>query len=110
MTLIPQRTVANQIAAQLRANIENRTWRGWLPTERVLCQKMQASRNTVRAAINQLKTERLIVSKKPLGNWIQSISARPRKSDQPRSVGIIIPQELNKLRPLISLWLDELKD
>jgi DNA-binding LacI/PurR family transcriptional regulator len=110
MTLIPQRTVASQIAAQLRTEIEKRTWRGWLPTERVLCQKMRASRNTIRAAIAQLKAEGLIVSKKPVGNWIETGSRRLRKGAQPRSVGIVIPETVNKLRPLISLWIDELKD
>src|SRR4051812_38591327 len=108
MTLIPQRTVASQIAAQLRTDIEEGTWRDWLPTERVLCQKLQASRNTVRAAINQLKAEGLVGSEKPVGNRILMGSGKRRKNRRPKSVGVIIPDVINHLRPLISLWIDEL--
>ena len=60
MTLIPHRTVASQIAAQLRAEITKGTLREWLPSERVLSRTVQASRNTVRAALEQLKAEGLI--------------------------------------------------
>jgi len=110
MTLIPQRTVASQIAAQLHANIANAVWRDWLPTERVLCQLMQASRNTVRAAIKQLKAEGLVRSEKPAGNRIIAGSRPKPNADRPKSVGIVVPETVNKLRPLIALWIDELKD
>jgi DNA-binding transcriptional MocR family regulator len=53
MTLIPHRTVASQLAVQLRAELTKGTWRGWLPSERVLSRTLQASRNTVRAALEQ---------------------------------------------------------
>lgn len=95
MTLIPHRTVASQIAAQLSTEIENGIWRDWLPTERTLWQKMQASRNTVRGAINHLKAEGLIASEKPVGNRILAGSRRPRKKGRPKSVGIIIPAAIN---------------
>jgi hypothetical protein len=36
MTLIPHRTVASQLAVQLRTDLKKGTWRGWLPSERVL--------------------------------------------------------------------------
>src|SRR3954462_4244699 len=99
MTLLSQRTVASQIAAQLRANIEKGVWRDWLPTERVLCQMIQASRNTVRAAINQLKSEGLVKAEKPTGNRIVAVARRPRKGSQPKSIGIIVPAALHSLRP-----------
>jgi LacI family transcriptional regulator len=110
MTLLSQRTVASQIAAQLRTSIENGVWCDWLPSERVLCQMMQASRNTVRAAINQLKAEGLVKSEKPTGNRIVRGGRRARKKSRMKSVGIVVPEAVYSLRPLIGLWIDELKD
>ncbi len=57
MTLIPHRTVAGQIAAQLRADMERGAWQDWLPSERDLSRTLQASRNTIRAALAQLRAE-----------------------------------------------------
>ena len=42
MTLIPQRTVASQIAAQIRSDIGRGVWRTWLPSERALSRTAQA--------------------------------------------------------------------
>ena len=110
MTLIPHRTVASQIAAQLRTEIDRGTWRGWLPGERDLAQTVQASRNTLRAAIEQLKAEGIVETVKGIGNRVAA-EPRPRApSDQPKSVGVIIPEPIGSLRPLIALWIDELKD
>ena len=110
MTLISHRTVASQIAVQLRANIEKGAWGEWLPTERVLCQTMQASRNTIRAAINQLKADGLVKAERPAGNRIVSSIGRSEKGRQSKSIGVVVPQAVHLLRPLIALWLDELKD
>ena len=111
MTLIPHRTVASQIAAQLRTEITKGTWSGWLPGERSLCETVQASRNTVRVALEQLKAEGLIETSRGLGNRIVAVpTARAIDPDQPKSVGVIIPEPIGGLRPLIALWLDELKD
>jgi DNA-binding LacI/PurR family transcriptional regulator len=110
MTLIPHRTVASQLAAQLRAELEKGTWRGWLPSERVLSRTLQASRNTVRAALEQLKAEGLVEPVRGLGNRVigptKSLSAR----EQAKTVGVLIPEPIGRLRPLIALWIDELKD
>ena len=70
MTLIPHRTVASQIAAQLRAELAKGTWPTWLPSERTLSRTVQASRNTVRAALEQLKAEGLIEPARGLGNRV----------------------------------------
>jgi DNA-binding LacI/PurR family transcriptional regulator len=110
MTLLPKRTITSQITEHLRSNIEAGMWHDWLPTERQLCSLLQASRNTIRAAIKQLKAERLVVSEKPTGNRIVANAARLRMTRKNKSIGIIIPEPLNNLRPMVSLWIDELKD
>lgn len=110
MTLIPHRTVASQIAAQLRAELGKGTWSGWLPSERVLSRTVQASRNTVRAALEQLKAEGLISPSRGLGNRILGEVRPTSAQDHPKTVGLLIPEPIGRLRPLIALWIDELKD
>lgn len=110
MTLIPHRTVANQIAAQLRTEIAKGTWRGWLPSERALCELLQASRHTIHAAIEQLKAEGLIETNRGLGNCIVATPPSAAEPNQAKTVGIVIPDPIGHLRPLIALWIDELKD
>lgn len=110
MTLIPHRTVASQVANHIRAELAKGTWRGWLPGERALADTVQASRNTVRAALDQLKSEGVLESVTGLGNRI--IAARKVVSvrDHTTSVGVIIPEPIGSLRPLTALWIDQLKD
>lgn len=109
MTLIPHRTVASQIAAQLRAEVEKGTWVGWLPSERALSHSLQASRNTVRAALDQLKAGGLIAPVRGLGNRVVVRRVSPA-TEQSKTVGVLIPEPIGHLRPLIALWIDELKD
>ena len=110
MTLIPHRTVASQIAAHLRAELEQGTWRGWLPSERVLSRTVQASRNTVRAALEELKTEGLIEPARGLGNRIVGGKKLSSPANRPKTVGLLIPASIGSLRPFIAFWIDELKD
>ncbi len=110
MTLIPHRTVASQLAVQLRAELEKGTWRGWLPSERVLSRTLQASRNTVRAALEQLKSDGLVEPVRGLGNRVVGKARSPSVSDHAKTVGVLIPEPIGRLRPLIALWIDELKD
>jgi LacI family transcriptional regulator len=110
MTLIPHRTVASQLAVQLRAELTKGTWRGWLPSERVLSRTLQASRNTVRAALEQLKAEGLLAPVRGLGNRVIGGAKSQVAPDLAKTVGVLIPEPIGRLRPLIALWIDELKD
>ncbi len=110
MTLIPHRTVAGQIAAQLRGEVERGAWRDWLPSERDLSRTLQASRNTVRAALAQLKAEGHLAPVRGLGNRIVPRGAAKVAAPESRSVGVLIPEPIGRLRPHIALWIDELKD
>lgn len=112
MTLIPHRTVASQIAAHLREEIALGTWRGWLPSERALSHSLQASRNSLRAALGQLKGEGVVASVAGFGHRIvgaPATASRPR-TDKSQNVGLLIPEAIGSLRPLVALWIDELKD
>jgi LacI family transcriptional regulator len=109
MTLIPHRTVASQVAQLLREEIVRGKWRGWLPGERELCETVRASRNTLRTALAQLKAEGLVA---PVIGQGTRIIAQPKAEEagQPKTVGVLIPEPIGRLRPLIALWIDELKE
>lgn len=110
MTLIPHRTVASQIAVHLREEIAKGTWREWLPGERSLCQLAQASRNSVRAALEQLRAEGIIVSTQGVGNRVVAVPRSTGARTRLKTVGVLIPEPIGSLRPLIALWIDQLKD
>ena len=110
MTLTPQRTVAGQLATQLRVDVRRGVWRTWLPSERALSQILQASRNSVRAALIQLKVEGIITPVRGFGNRIVIKPKSTRSASDAKTIGVIIPDAIARLRPSIALWIDELKD
>ncbi len=110
MTLIPQRTVASQIAEQIRADIGRGVWHTWLPSERALSRTAQAGRNTVRKALTQLRSEGVIAPEHGLGYRVISRPPTTPVRRPLKTVGILIPEQIGRLRPFILLWIDELKD
>ncbi len=110
MTLIPHRTVSSQISAHLRAEIEKGAWTDWLPSERALTHTLQASRNTVHAALERLRVEGVIETVRGVGNRVCGTPTRSPASEQGKSVGLLNPQSIRGLRSWTTLWVDELKD
>jgi DNA-binding LacI/PurR family transcriptional regulator len=110
MKSIPRRqSLVSQTAAILREEIRKGEWREWLPGERALCEALQVSRNTLRAALLQLKRDGVIRSAHGAGNRI--ISRPPRRAGTLRShdVALLSPEALERLRPSQTLWIDELR-
>lgn len=110
MTLIPQRTVASQVAERIRTDILRETWKHWLPSERVLSQTLQAGRNTIRKAFSQLQSEGLIAANHGVGYKIIRRARAVTARKMIRTVAILIPDQLAGLRPFVVLWINELKD
>ncbi|HWL17359.1 MAG TPA: LacI family DNA-binding transcriptional regulator [Opitutus sp.] len=110
MTGIPQRlSLVSQTAAYLRTEIERGAWDDWLPSERALCQSLQVSRNTLRAALVQLKRDRVIRSMHGAGNRIELKSNSRARQLQSHDVAFLTPEPLEQLRPMQTLWIDELR-
>lgn len=97
-----------QAAGWIRSEIERGAWGEWLPGERVLAEKLQISRNTLRTAIQQLIEAGLIRAEHGLGN---RVLAKPAKAAPPREriVGLLTPDPLEQLRPTQTLWIDQLR-
>lgn len=107
---LPQRhSLASQMADILRKGIRQGEWRDRLPGERVLCEKYQVSRNTLRAALGQLQRENLIEAVHGSGNRILAPARRAATRPSLRDVGLLSPEPLERLRPTQTLWIDELR-
>lgn len=110
MTLIPQRTVASQLAQHLRGEIARGAWRGWLPSERSLSARLQASRNSLRTALRQLEAEGLVEPSRGRGHRVLAARPAPETPPGPRTVGLLLPEPIGRVRPLVALWIDELRE
>lgn len=109
LTLPKRNSLVSQTAAFLRGEIERGSWSEWLPSERTLCESLQVSRNTLRAALEQLKREGTVDSKQGAGNRIQS-RRRPRTGAlRSHDVAFLTPDPLEQLRPTQTLWIDEMR-
>lgn len=107
---LPQRqSLVAQTAGFLRARIDDGAWREWLPSERSLCELLQVSRNTLRAALLQLRKEERIRPVHGAGNQILQAKAKPRPRAAAHDVALLTPESLERLRPMQTLWIDEMR-
>ncbi len=110
MKSLPKRqSLVSQTADILRDEIRQGTWREVLPGERVLCATLQVSRNTLRAALAQLKRDGVIRSDHGSGNRILRRPVRRATGLRSHDVGLLSPEAIERLRPSQTLWIDELR-
>ena len=110
MLSLPERhSLVNQTSAVLRQEIGLGTWRRLLPGERQLCESLQVSRNTLRAALAQLKREGLVTTVPGAGTKILAKSGRQQNLLRSHDVAMLSPDPLEQLRPTHTLWIDELR-
>ncbi len=107
---LPQRqSLVAQTVAFLNTQIENGTWREWLPSERSLCELLQVSRNTLRAALAQMKKEGRIKPVHGAGNQILALASHGATRPRSQDVALLSPEPLERLRPMQSLWIDDMR-
>lgn len=84
---IPHRvSLASQAGAYLREGIRSGRWGKWLPSERELCEELQVSRFTLRAALKELAREGITKAVAQKGTQIL-VSDITRRSKRNISVG-----------------------
>jgi DNA-binding transcriptional regulator YhcF (GntR family) len=107
---LPQRqSLVAQTVTFLHAQIDRGEWRKWLPSERALCELLQVSRNTLRAALVQLQKQGRIRPVHGAGNQILGgKAARPVRVPSP-DVALLTPEPIERLRPMQTLWIDNLR-
>lgn len=108
---LPQRqSLVAQTVAFLHAQLDHGEWRDWLPSERALCQQLQISRNTLRSGLAELRKEGRIRAVHGAGNRIvDRVRATGRTKPQARDVALLAPEPIERLRPVQSLWIDEMR-
>lgn len=104
-----KQSLVEQTVSALRREIDEGTWRGWLPAERFLCEHWQVSRNTLRAALRELSRERVICAVHGRGTRILRAHAKQPSLPVSRDVALLIPDPLDQIRPAQALWIDELR-
>ena len=100
-----------QVADAIRTKIFRAEWTEWIPSERELSKMLHVSRNTCRASLHNLYRESLIEPVRGRGIRVNRAAVRKSLStgQHARSVGMIIPEALGRLRPSISLLIEELQ-
>lgn len=109
---LPQRqSLEKQTAALLREQLAGGAWRTWLPGERALCEMLQVSRYTLRAALRTLRREGLIRAEHGAGNRIlvSPTSSVPTRLLASRDVGLLVCGPLDQLSLNHTLWIDQLR-
>jgi DNA-binding LacI/PurR family transcriptional regulator len=111
MLKLPQRhSLEKQTATVLQEEILRGTWRDWLPGERSLCDMLQVSRHTLRAALVQLRGDGVISSEQGVGNRIVLKTGKVvDKQLVSQDVGLLIPGTLADLVPNHIVWIDQLR-
>lgn len=107
---LPQRhSLVVQTAAIIRQEIAQANWRDWLPSERSLSDTLQVSRNTVRLALELLQRDDVIEARHGLGHRIVRVPREAAPADGVKTVALLCPVPLERLRPATALWIDELR-
>jgi len=110
METIPHRlSLVSQTVAFLQTKIEAGHWRDRLPSERLLTSQLQVSRNTLRAALAQMRKDGLIRSLHGSGTEIVAPPGAPTKQLQSKDVAMLSPEPLERLQPRQTLLIDELR-
>lgn len=103
-------SLVEQVVGALRREIESGSCHGWLPTERALCEQLRVSRRTLRCALEQLKQQGLVSAHVGVGTRVHRASSAALSTPEAvRSVGLLMPEPIDVLRPYVTLWIDLLK-
>lgn len=102
-------SLAAQVAQRIEQEIASKTWVGWLPGERAIAETLQISRKTVRKALGILQRDGAIKTAHGLGHEIVA-KAPARNAARPEvTIGLVVPESLEQLRPFTALWVDALR-
>jgi len=108
--LLPQRhSLVAQTVAILRANLREGVWKDFLPGELELCERLQISRVTLRAALDQLQREKWIQGGQGRRRRILVRSRAVRGTDS-KVVVLLSPVSILTLSTSALFWVDALRE
>jgi DNA-binding LacI/PurR family transcriptional regulator len=108
---MPRRlSLVAQTAQSLREGIRSGLWRKQMPGERELCDRLQISRRTLRAALEDLQHQGWLEVAQRHRRRIRSRRQAPSPAAQKRVVGVLSPWSFLKLHSPMTLVVDALRD
>lgn len=107
---LPQRhSLVAQTVGSLRAGIENGHWENNLPGERELCESLQVSRRTLRAALDELQNQGWLEVSGRRRRRIKSRRTSKDTGTTSKTVAILAPGTFLSLPSAISFVMDTLR-
>lgn len=108
---LPQRTsLVAQTVQSIRDAVRSGHWQGYLPGERQLCEHLQVSRRTLRAALAELQRQGLLEAAERQRRRIKSPPSRQRRSTHAKTIGVLSAGTFESLQPTTLLLLDALRE
>ena len=108
---IPQRSsLAAQAADILREEIHSGVWSQCLPGEMELCERLQVSRVTLRAALAQLQRERLVKAGQGRRREIIKMRPRVRRKTASKQVIFLLTHPLSVTPQFVLFLIDDLRE
>ena len=100
-------SISAQVADSLRHELRTGNWKQQLPGERLLAERLNVSRKTVRKALAMLRAEGFIRTDRNRGSAIVKPSAGKRAGPI-KTVVLLLPEPIEGARPFTVLWVNHL--
>lgn len=108
--LLQRKSLVSQTAEILRRDIQDGLWPARLPGEVELCQRLQISRTTLRAALEVLTREGMLSSSQGRRREVLKRAARGKPAATTRRVVLLTPEPPHRLGTFAMYWMDDLRE
>ncbi len=108
--LLQRKSLVSQTVEILRQAIQGGSWPEHLPGELELCQQLQISRTTLRAALQVLTREGWLSSSQGRRRDVLKRAVRGRVARPSRRVVLLTPEPPHRLGTFSMYWMDDLRE
>ena len=107
---LPQKqSLVTQTALIIKQQIRSGSWTQRLPSERTLSEMLKVSRVTLRAALTQLRRERVLQAHRGQLLKLAGGKRTAALTSARNNVVLLTPQPLHMLPPFVMYWIDHLR-